>query len=94
MRPDSPRVWYSWGVALIFLSLNKEAIVCFEKALFFDNYETEKEKKIENDIYLMMAISLRDLKLYDESIRYFLKYLSEKDGKKKRICLGPLWNYP
>lgn len=88
LRPDSPRVWYSWGVALSFLTFNKEAIDCFEKALFFDNYETEKGNKIAKDIYFMMAISLRDLKHYDESIRYFLKYLSEKEGKKNGYAWG------
>jgi len=41
----------------------------------------------------MMAISLRDLKHYDESIRYFLKYLSEKEGKKMGM-LGATMELP
>ena len=78
LRPDSPLVWYSWGLTLKFLTLNNEAIECYDKALSLDGFVEEEKDKIETEIYFMKAVSLRDLKHFDEAIIYFNYYFEKK----------------
>ena len=68
LRPDSALAWYSWGFTLCFLSYDQEAIKCYDKAL--ELKDSVEEHKMKADIYFMKARSLRNIKRYDEAIKY------------------------
>lgn len=82
LRPDLPVAWYSWGLVLRVMRLDKEAIECFDKILNSCSFA----KKIDRDIYvlanIMKAVSLRRLKRFDEALYYFKKslYMDKLNG--------------
>ncbi|MCK9439924.1 MAG: hypothetical protein M0Q13_00660 [Methanothrix sp.] len=76
LRPDSALAWYSWGVTLCFLSLDQEAIRCYNNALKLK--DSVEEHNMKADIYFMKARSLRNINRYDEAIKYFLLYFDIK----------------
>jgi len=85
LRPDSALAWYSWGITLTFMSLDREAIRCYDKALTLK--DSVEEHKMMAEIYFMKARSLRNLKRYDEAIYYFASCLHEK------INNGYVWGH-
>ena len=64
LEPNNIDAWEGWGIALRFFLLDKAAIKCCEKVL-----DKNPEPAMKAEIYCMKAISYRNLKKFDESIK-------------------------